>query len=70
MTYRDRPESPPPRRVSGEMACEPRVDALVASAPLGHTHGGGEADILPNLRVLTGGARYGNPTVQRVIGVK
>src|SRR3954466_11806353 len=26
----------------------------------GHTHGGGEAEILPNLRVLTGGARYGN----------
>jgi hypothetical protein len=35
----------------------------------GHTRGGGEAEILPNLRVLTGGARYGNPAVQRVIGV-
>ena len=36
----------------------------------GHTHGGGEAQILPNLRVLTGGARYGHPTVQRVIEVR
>lgn len=35
----------------------------------GHTHGGGEAQILPNLRVLTGGARYGNPDVQRVLQV-
>ena len=32
----------------------------------GHTHGAGEAEILPNLRVLTGGARYGAPVVQRV----
>jgi Icc protein len=30
----------------------------------GHTHGGGEAQILPNLRVLTGGARYGAPAAQ------
>jgi 3',5'-cyclic AMP phosphodiesterase CpdA len=48
----------------------------MASAPdrtmtvlCGHTHGGGEADILPNLRVLTGGARYGRPDVQRVIEI-
>ena len=33
----------------------------------GHTHGSGEAKILPNLRVLTGGAVYGKPRVQRVI---
>jgi 3',5'-cyclic-AMP phosphodiesterase len=33
----------------------------------GHTHGRGEADILPNLRVLTGGARYGMPEVQTVL---
>ncbi len=31
----------------------------------GHTHGTGEVDILPNLRVLTGGAVYGKPDVQR-----
>lgn len=34
----------------------------------GHTHGSGEASILPNLRVLTGGANYGAPTV-RIIDV-
>jgi hypothetical protein len=32
----------------------------------GHTHGSGEARILPNLRVLAGGAVYGKPGVQRV----
>jgi predicted MPP superfamily phosphohydrolase len=30
----------------------------------GHTHGEGYADILPNLRVLTGGADYGAPQLQ------
>lgn len=60
-------------------SCKTVGDALVeamAMAPdrkmtvlCGHTHGGGEAQILPNLRVLTGGARYGQPTVQRVIEV-
>jgi len=30
----------------------------------GHTHGSGTADILPNLRVLTGGAEYGSPQPQ------
>lgn len=33
----------------------------------GHTHGGGEAQILPNLRVLTGGAEGTGPVVQQVI---
>lgn len=33
----------------------------------GHTHGEGEAEILPNLRVVTGGARYGKPGLQRVL---
>jgi Icc protein len=33
----------------------------------GHTHGGGEAHILPNLRVVTGGARYRYPQVQTVL---
>ncbi len=32
----------------------------------GHTHGKGEAQILSNLKVLTGGAEYGNPTVQKI----
>jgi predicted MPP superfamily phosphohydrolase len=30
----------------------------------GHTHGAGSADILPNLKVVTGGAEYGEPRVQ------
>ncbi len=32
----------------------------------GHTHGRGEAQILDNLLVLTGGAEYGKPEVQQV----
>ena len=35
----------------------------------GHTHGAGEAQVLPNLRVLTGGAAYGKPGLQRVLEV-
>jgi 3',5'-cyclic AMP phosphodiesterase CpdA len=30
----------------------------------GHTHGAGTAEILPNLKVVTGGAEYGEPRVQ------
>jgi Icc protein len=33
----------------------------------GHTHGSGEAVILPNLRVWTGGAVYGNPSIACMI---
>ncbi|MDM8000257.1 MAG: metallophosphoesterase [Dehalococcoidia bacterium] len=33
----------------------------------GHTHGQGEAFILPNLHVKTGGAEYGRPRLQEVI---
>ena len=36
----------------------------------GHTHGKGRAEILPNLHVLTGGARYGEPQVQQLIDVE
>jgi 3',5'-cyclic-AMP phosphodiesterase len=32
----------------------------------GHTHGAGTAEILPNLKVFTGGAEYGEPAVQGV----
>jgi len=32
----------------------------------GHTHGGGQAQILDNLLVLTGGAEYGKPEIQQV----
>lgn len=31
----------------------------------GHTHSPGEAHLLPNLHVRTGGARYGEPRIQR-----
>ncbi len=33
----------------------------------GHTHGSGETQPLPNLKIITGGAEYGKPTVQRVL---
>jgi hypothetical protein len=35
----------------------------------GHTHGGGEAQVVPNLHVLTGSARYGQPAIQQVLEV-
>lgn len=35
----------------------------------GHTHGEGEVDILPNLKVKTAGAEYGYPDIQGVIDV-
>jgi Icc protein len=33
----------------------------------GHTHGAGEARILPNLNVKTGGAVYGSPVLQELL---
>jgi hypothetical protein len=36
----------------------------------GHAHESGEAEILPNLRVLTVEAVYGKPCVQRVLEVE
>jgi len=36
----------------------------------GHTHGDGEAQVLPNLRVLTGGAIYGKPVIQWMLEVE
>ena len=62
-------------KVSGDdwlpfFSCKAVGDALIEAmqdAPgrrmtvlCGHTHGSGEVDILPNLRVLTGGAVYGS----------
>lgn len=35
----------------------------------GHTHGSGECQVLPNLKVWTGGAEYGYPRLQRLIEV-
>ena len=36
----------------------------------GHTHGGGEIQVLENLRVLTGEARYRQPVIQRVFEIQ
>lgn len=36
----------------------------------GHTHGLGECQILPNLKVFTGSAEYGSPQIQRSIVFK
>ena len=36
----------------------------------GHTHGGGEVEILRNLRVLTGEAEYRHPRIQQVFDVE
>jgi predicted phosphohydrolase len=36
----------------------------------GHTHGAGEVRVLPNLHVITGGAEYGAPQMQRIIEVE
>lgn len=33
----------------------------------GHTHSSGECQILPNLQVKTGGAKYGSPMIQKRI---
>ena len=43
------------------LAERPAARALVVC---GHTHGAGQVDVLPNLRVLTGGAVYGAPAPQ------
>ena len=36
----------------------------------GHTHGGGTLDVLPNLTVVTGPARYGEPAVTGIIDLE
>ncbi|MFQ6008227.1 MAG: metallophosphoesterase [Candidatus Zixiibacteriota bacterium] len=46
-----------------EMEKYPRKEMTVLC---GHTHGKGEAQILDNLQVFTGGAAYGKPKVQRI----
>lgn len=51
-----------------EVAVEhPKCDLLVLC---GHTHGGGELQVLENLRVVTGPAEYGKPRIERVIDVE
>jgi len=44
----------------------PQCDLLVLC---GHTHGGGEVQVLENLRVVTGPEEYGKPEIQRIIDV-
>lgn len=61
-------------------ACQAAGDALLEiaqSAPqtetlvlCGHTHEAREAQILPNLRVLVGGAEYGMPGIQRILDLE
>lgn len=68
-------------RISGDewlphYVCQAAGEALVSvmraypakqlTVLCGHSHGRGVAQILPNLRVLTGGAVYGVPEVQQV----
>lgn len=48
------------------MEANPDKELLVLC---GHTHSEGEAEILPNLKVLTAKARYGRPRLQGVIDV-
>ena len=45
----------------------PRCELLVLC---GHTHGGGELQVLENLRVLTGPAEYGHPRIEKVFTVE
>lgn len=52
--------------LAAELAARPTCRALVVC---GHTHGVGAVDVLPNLRVLTGGARYGAPAAQPALAL-
>jgi hypothetical protein len=60
------------RREVGEALMEAMTSApnLRMTVLCGHTHTGSEAQPLPNLRVLTGAAKYGQPTVQQVVEVE
>jgi 3',5'-cyclic-AMP phosphodiesterase len=61
-------------------ACKAVGDVLLEAARLhptcqilvlcGHTHGGGELQVLENLRVLTGPAEYGKPEIEQVLQVE
>ena len=72
-------------KISGDeylphFACRAVGDALLAlmrkhpgskmTAMCGHTHSSGVAQILDNLTVLTGGAEYGHPKLQRILDLK
>lgn len=49
------------------MAANPQSRLLVLC---GHTHGAGAVQIADNLQVLTGGAEYGKPEIQRIIDIE
>lgn len=61
-------------------ACKAAGEALVAfmeahpdcrmTVLCGHTHSGGEVQILPNLLVLAAEARYGHPQIQRIFEIE
>lgn len=36
----------------------------------GHCHSSGECQVLPNLKVFTGGVEYGSPKIQRILKIK
>ena len=58
-------------RIGGEVARATtivRFDPGSAFSP--HTHGGGELQVLDNLQVLTGQARYEQPEIRRVLEVE
>ena len=52
--------------LAAAMVAHPECEMTVLC---GHTHSPGEVHILPNIRVLTGGAEYGRPQLQRVLAV-
>lgn len=49
------------------MGAHPECHLTVLS---GHTHGSGEVHILPNLKVITGGAEYGKPQLQPLFTIE
>jgi len=49
------------------MRANPQSTLLVLC---GHTHGGGELQVLDNLRVLTGETQYGHPKIQRILEIE
>ena len=49
------------------MRAYPQSELLVLC---GHTHGGGELQVLDNLQVLTGEARYKHPVIRRVFEIE
>jgi 3',5'-cyclic-AMP phosphodiesterase len=49
------------------MQANPEAHLLVLC---GHTRGGGEVQVLPNLKVLTGAAEYGKLAIERILEVE